>query len=82
MIVIVDNSEQETFFLLLKMSLALWGKSAHTHSHRNAYTPTSLRVYDACMQQFFAVLCICQLVVCRLFVCVCVQLILLADLCA
>lgn len=58
MIVIVDSSEQETFFLLLKMSLAFWGKSACLHTHmcarkktqscRNAYTTTPLQLCDQC----------------------------------
>ncbi len=38
MIVIVDSSKLETFFLLLKMSLA-WGKE-HTHTHTHTHTTT------------------------------------------
>lgn len=38
MIVIVDNSQQENFFLLLKISLAFWGRSAHTNTHLHPST--------------------------------------------
>lgn len=32
MIVIADSSKQETFFLLLKVSPAFWGKSVQTYT--------------------------------------------------